>query len=149
MGGEVFLRPDWLLVAERLREGGVGLVIFTNGTRLTTEGIAQLEALQPRTVGTSIDGGRPSVHDTIRGVPGAFHTTVSAIDDLQEAGLRVSVITTVTRRNVYELPAIARLLVGRDIRWQIQCAGGQADLYERTFLYERRVGRTGRSGRLA
>ncbi len=28
-----------------------------------------------------------------------------------------------TRRNLYELPAIARLLIDRDIRWQIQVAG--------------------------
>jgi MoaA/NifB/PqqE/SkfB family radical SAM enzyme len=134
MGGELFLRPDWLAVADRLREGGVRLVIFTNGTLLTSEVIAQLQALQPRTIGTSIDGGRPAVHNAIRGVNGAFTTTLSALDDLQAAGLRVSVITTVTRRNLYELPAIARLLVGRDIRWQIQCAGGGGGRLARTDL---------------
>ncbi len=134
MGGELFLRPDWLAVAERLRRGGVGLVIFTNGTLLNAERIAQLRALAPRTVGTSLDGGSPAVHDAIRGVPGAFERTLAAIADLQTAGQRVSVITTLTRRNVYELPAIARLLIGRDIRWQIQVAGAggerlaQADL---------------------
>jgi radical SAM protein with 4Fe4S-binding SPASM domain len=116
-----------------LRAGEV-TVIFTNGTLLTPRRIEQLQALRPRTVGTSIDGGCASVHDAIRGVPGAFDATLSAIDDLQKAGLRVSVITTITRRNLYELPTIARLLVGRHIRWQIQAAGGggerltQADL---------------------
>lgn len=123
MGGELFLRPDWLAVAERLRRGGVGLVIFTNGTLLNPERIAQLRGLAPRTVGTSLDGGNAAAHDAIRGVPGAFEKTRTALDDLQGAGLRVSVITTLTRRNVYELPAIARLLIGRDIRWQIQVAG--------------------------
>ncbi|MGD2145950.1 MAG: radical SAM protein [Anaerolineae bacterium] len=134
MGGELFLRPDWLSVAQRLREGDVRLVIFTNGTRLTPEVIAQLHALKPRTIGTSIDGGRPSAHDAIRGVTGAFRATLSAIDDLQDAGLRVSVITTLMRRNLYELPSIARLLVGRDIRWQIQCAGGGGGRLARTDL---------------
>lgn len=123
MGGELFLRPDWLAVAERLRRGGAGLVIFTNGTLLNPERIAQLRDLAPRTIGTSLDGGSAAVHDAIRGVPGAFEKTLAAIDDLQAAGLRVSVITTLTRRNLYELPAIARLLIGRDIRWQIQVAG--------------------------
>lgn len=123
MGGELFLRPDWLAAAERLRTGGVGLVIFTNGTLLSPERIAQLRGLAPRTVGTSLDGGSAAVHDAMRGAPGAFERTLAAIADLQAAGLRVSVITTLTRRNVYELPAIARLLVGRDIRWQIQVAG--------------------------
>lgn len=123
MGGELFLRPDWLAVAEGLRSGNVGLVVFTNGTLVTRERIAQLRALSPRTIGTSLDGGSAAVHDAIRGVPGAFERTLAAIDDLQAAGLRVSVITTLTRRNLYELPGIARLLTGRDIRWQIQVAG--------------------------
>ncbi len=69
MGGELFLRADWLAVAERLRSGGVGLVVFTNGTLLTPERIAQLRALAPRTIGTSLDGGSAAVHDAIRGAP--------------------------------------------------------------------------------
>jgi len=100
MGGELFLCPDWLPVAERLRAGGVQLVVFTNGTLLTPERIAQLHELEPRTIGTSLDGGRASAHDAIRGVPGAFDTTLAAIDDLQAAGLLVSIITTITRRNL-------------------------------------------------
>jgi len=79
MGGELFLHSDWLPVAERLRKGGVQLVVFTNGTLLTPERIAQLRALEPRTIGTSLDGGRAAAHDTIRGVPGAFDATLAAI----------------------------------------------------------------------
>ena len=124
MGGELFLHPDWVAVAERLRAGGVQLVVFTNGTLLDAGRIAQLRALEPRTVGTSLDGGCAAVHDDIRGQAGAWERTLAAMDTLQEAGLRVAVITTLTRRNLYELPAIARLLAGRDIRWQVQCAGG-------------------------
>jgi radical SAM protein with 4Fe4S-binding SPASM domain len=134
MGGEVFLRPDWLSVAKRLRAGGVQVVVFTNCTLITPERIARLAALEPRTIGTSIDGGCAAVHDEIRGVPGAFAKTLAAIDDLQAAGLRVGVITTLTRRNLYELPAIARLLMGRDIHWQIQAAGGGGERLARTDL---------------
>jgi radical SAM protein with 4Fe4S-binding SPASM domain len=134
MGGEVFLRPDWLAVAQALRAGGVQVVVFTNCTLITPERIAQLAALEPRTIGTSIDGGCAAVHDEIRGVPGAFAKTLAAIDDLQAAGLRVGVITTLTRRNLYELPAIARLLVGRDIHWQIQAAGAGGERLDRADL---------------
>ena len=134
MGGELFLRPDWLAVAERLREGGVPLVIFTNGTLLTRERIAQLQALEPRTIGTSLDGGNAAVHDGIRGLPGAFGRTLAGAEALQRAGLRVGVITTLTRRNLYELPAIARQLVGRDVRWQIQVAGASGRRLQRADL---------------
>jgi radical SAM protein with 4Fe4S-binding SPASM domain len=134
MGGELFLRPDWLAVAERLREGGVQVVIFTNGTLLTPKRVAQLQALEPRAVGTSLDGGRAAVHDGIRGLPGAFDKTLAAIEDLQAAGLRVGVITTLTRRNLYELLAIARLLAGRDVRWQIQVASAGGERLDRADL---------------
>jgi radical SAM protein with 4Fe4S-binding SPASM domain len=134
MGGELFLRADWLAVAERLRAGGVPVVIFTNGTLLTAERIAQLRALEPRTIGTSLDGGCAAVHDEIRGVPGVFGRTLAGIEALQRAGLRVGVITTLTRRNLYELPAITRLLVGRDIRWQIQVAGAGGGRLQRADL---------------
>jgi radical SAM protein with 4Fe4S-binding SPASM domain len=134
MGGELFLRPDWYAVAERLRAGGVGLVVFTNGTLLDAERIAQLRALEPRTIGTSLDGGCAAVHDDIRGRAGAFARTLAALDTLQAAGLRVAVITTLTRRNLYELPAIARLLAGRGIRWQIQCAGAGGERLARQDL---------------
>jgi radical SAM protein with 4Fe4S-binding SPASM domain len=134
MGGELFLRADWLAVAERLREGGVPVVIFTNGTLLTPERIAQLRALEPRTIGTSLDGGCAAIHDEIRGAPGVFGRTLAGIEALQRAGLRVGVITTLTRRNLYELPAIARLLMGRDIRWQIQVAGAGGGRLQRADL---------------
>jgi radical SAM protein with 4Fe4S-binding SPASM domain len=134
MGGELFLRDDWLAVAERLRSRHVQLVIFTNATLITHERIAQLRALEPRTIGTSLDGGCAAVHDGIRGVSGAFDKTLAAIDDLQAAGLRVSVITTLTRRNLYELPDIVRLLAGRDIRWQIQVASAGGERLARSDL---------------
>ncbi|MBN1485111.1 MAG: radical SAM protein [Chloroflexia bacterium] len=134
MGGELFLRPDWLDVAGRLRQGGVQLVVFTNATLITPERVAQLRELEPRSIGTSIDGGAPEVHDAIRGMPGAFARTWQAIGTLQEAGLRVAVITTLTRRNLYELPAIAGLLRGRDIRWQIQVASAGGERLPRSEL---------------
>jgi radical SAM protein with 4Fe4S-binding SPASM domain len=134
MGGEIFLRSDWLAVARALRAGDVPVVVFTNGTLITPERIAQFAELEPRTIGTSIDGGCAAVHDEIRGVPGAFAKTLAAIDDLQAASLRVGVITTLTRRNLYELPAIARLLAGRDIHWQIQAAGAGGERLARADL---------------
>jgi radical SAM protein with 4Fe4S-binding SPASM domain len=134
MGGELFLRSDWLAVAERLRKGNVQVVIFTNGTLLTPEQVAQLRALEPRAIGTSLDGGCAAVHDSIRGLYGAFERTLTALEDLQAAGLHVGVITTLTRRNLYELPAIARLLANRDIRWQIQIASAGGGRLERADL---------------
>ena len=122
MGGELFLRSDWFAIAERLRAGGVELVIFTNGWLLDAERIAQIRTLEPRTVGLSLDGARADVHDAQRGVAGSFERAWRALESLREAGLPASVITTLTRRNLYDLPALARLLLGQGIHWQVQVA---------------------------
>lgn len=122
MGGELFLRPDWLDIAEQLRSEGVAVVIFTNGWLLDGERVAQLKAIEPRTVGLSVDGASPQVHDAQRGIPGSWDRVWRGADALQEAGLSVSMITTLTRQNLYDLPALARLLLGRGIQWQVQVA---------------------------
>jgi radical SAM protein with 4Fe4S-binding SPASM domain len=147
MGGELFLRPDWLAIAERLRAGGVALVLFTNGWLLDPVGggtparerIAQIRRLAPRTVGLSLDGARSEVHDTQRGVPGAWDRVWRAVDALQGAGVPVSVITTLTRQNLYDLPALARRLRGRGIPWQVQvatCNGERMDRADQLTLLE-------------
>ena len=130
MGGELLLRPDWVQVAQVLRDGGTQVVIFTNATLVTPEHITQMVSLEPRTIGTSLDGGCAAAHDRIRGVPGAFDRTLAAIDRLQEAGLRVGVITTLTRRNLFQLPALARMFAGRGIHWQVQVASAGGDRLE-------------------
>jgi radical SAM protein with 4Fe4S-binding SPASM domain len=137
MGGELFLRPDWLAIAERLRSRGVALVLFSNGwlldpslDRAAAERIAQIRALAPRTVGLSLDGACSAVHDTQRGVPGSWERVWRALEALQRTGLIVSAITTLTRTNLYELPALARLLLGQGVPWQVQvatCNGARMD----------------------
>jgi radical SAM protein with 4Fe4S-binding SPASM domain len=130
MGGELFLRSDWLAIAERLRAGGVGLVLFTNGWLLDRERIAQIKTLMPRTVGLSLDGAGPAIHDGQRGVAGSFERVWLALDRLQDAGVPASIITTLTRHNVYDLPALASLLLGRGVQWQVQvatCNGARMD----------------------
>jgi radical SAM protein with 4Fe4S-binding SPASM domain len=122
MGGELFLRPDWLAIAERLRAGGVALVIFTNGWLLDEERIAQIKSLEPRTVGLSLDGAHAGVHDAQRGMPGSHARVWRALDALREAELPTSVVTTLTHRNLYELPALARQLLARGVQWQVQVA---------------------------
>jgi radical SAM protein with 4Fe4S-binding SPASM domain len=128
MGGELFLRSDWLAIAERLHSEGVELVLFTNGLLLDPkskgagERLAQVRALAPRSVGVSLDGPTAAVHDAQRGARGALERTWRAVDSLSQAGVPVSAITTLTRHNLYHLPALARQLVGHGIRWQVQIA---------------------------
>jgi radical SAM protein with 4Fe4S-binding SPASM domain len=122
MGGELLLRSDWLEIAEQLQHSGIGLVVFTNGFLLDRDRISQLRSLAPRTVGLSLDAASAKVHDGQRGVEGSFDRAWRALGALRENGLPTSVITTLTRHNLYELPALARRLLGQGVQWQIQIA---------------------------
>ena len=113
-GGEVFLRRDlWQLVdaivAHRMR-----FSILTNGTLITDRVMAGLCEPQRRrrlaSIQVSIDGSCAEVHDASRG-QGSFVKALRGLHLLKEAGLPVTVRTTVNRHNVDDLGAIAHLLL--------------------------------------
>jgi radical SAM protein with 4Fe4S-binding SPASM domain len=69
-----------------------------------------------------LDGARPAIHDEQRGLKGSFARVWEALDRLREAGLPASIITTLTRHNLYDLPALAQFILGRGLQWQAQTA---------------------------
>ena len=125
MGGEPLLRPDFFHIARRVRELGMELSVITNGTVQSEEIFAGLKALRPRAVAVSLDAADPALHDRIRGMRGAFAKSSAFIERCLAEGLPVSVITTVHKLNIKELPALRGLLKGRGIAWQVQTAGGE------------------------
>ena len=137
MGGEPLLRKDFFEIAARVRELGMELSVITNGTVPGEEVFARLAALAPRAVAVSLDAADPALHDRIRGVPGAFAKSFAFIERCLKAGLPVSVITTVHKLNLKELPALRDLLKGRGIAWQVQTAGAEGGRFSRDLLLDR------------
>jgi MoaA/NifB/PqqE/SkfB family radical SAM enzyme len=66
-GGEPLLSPDLWPVAERLRGGGVKLMLATNGMLLERYTVAIARLFEE--VYVSLDGGDASTHDDLRGAP--------------------------------------------------------------------------------
>src|SRR5512136_2671169 len=64
-GGEPLVRPDWPVIAERLVQRGVNVVVISNGLALGERVIARLVRLGVKGVSVSLDGDR-TVHDRIR-----------------------------------------------------------------------------------
>jgi radical SAM protein with 4Fe4S-binding SPASM domain len=64
-------------------------------------------------------------------MPSSYARVWRAIDALQEVGVPVSLITTLTRQNLYQLPALARQVLGRGIHWQVQVATGNGARMQR------------------
>ncbi|GLI39993.1 radical SAM protein [Geobacter hydrogenophilus] len=136
MGGEPLLRKDFWQIAGLIRKLGMELSVITNGTIHDPETFARLRELDPRAVAVSLDAATPAVHDHIRGRSGAFRETWDFIRAAGEAGLPVSVITTVHAMNLTELTAMREQLLGKNIAWQIQVAGAEGRRFPRELLLD-------------
>ena len=111
-GGEPFIRRDDLhALMNRIDESEYLAYydILTNGS-LISEFEAQALAEHPRLrrVQVSLEGATAKTNDSIRG-PGSFESTISAIRLLRDAGIVVSIMTTISRFNKSEIPALIDL----------------------------------------
>jgi MoaA/NifB/PqqE/SkfB family radical SAM enzyme len=120
IGGEAYLRDDWLEIARRLVQRGLIVTMTTGGRGLTLEHARAAKEAGLSAVSVSIDG-VGETHDHQRGVPGAFDSALRALDALSAAGLRSSVNTQINRLSMPELEGILELLAAHGARaWQIQ-----------------------------
>jgi len=82
-GGEIGLRSDWLVIAERVKQRRMALSVLTNGTLLTATDIERLAGLRPLAVAVSIYGGSRDAHERVTGVPGSFDLSLATISALR------------------------------------------------------------------
>lgn len=119
-GGEPLIHPDWSRIAAHLRDLGISTKILTNGLTIEPNIIAQMKKVEIAGVGFSLDG-LEATHDYIRGHKGLFHRVTTSISQVLNAGLPLTVITTVNALNINELPSIFELFQSLGVRqWQIQ-----------------------------
>jgi MoaA/NifB/PqqE/SkfB family radical SAM enzyme len=110
-GGEVFLRRDFLDLAEAAVALGLKVNVTTNGTLVDRERAKRLAASGVNSVSISLDGPTASAHDAIRGQAHAFRRSLRTIRRLRAHGgrLRIRVNFVVMRKNFRRLPAMVRL----------------------------------------
>jgi Fe-coproporphyrin III synthase len=104
-GGEPLMRPDLFELIGYAVERGVRTVISTNGTLITTEKAKQIKQHGVSYVGISLDGIGP-VNDKFRGVTGAFERAAEGIRNCQDAGVRIGLRLTLTKKNVQDLESL-------------------------------------------
>ena len=131
LGGELFLRPDWLELARAARDLGLRLVLISNGLLLRDDAtFAALRELAPRIVGISVDGATRESYRALRGVDG-LDRCLAVLERLRDDGHEnVNAVTTFLRANLHEFDAFASLFEGRRLNWQVQLAnkgGGRFD----------------------
>jgi radical SAM protein with 4Fe4S-binding SPASM domain len=139
IGGEAYLRDDWLEIVRALRRRGLQASMTTGGRGLTRERAVAAAAAGLQSASVSLDG-LEETHDRLRGVRGSYRTALSALANLRAAGIRVSVNTQVNRLSMSELPAILDTVIAVGGQaWQVQLtaamgrAADQPDLLPQPF----------------
>jgi len=113
-GGEPTVHPRLVEYAKYAVSKGMRAVISTNGTLITREKARLLKEVGLSYVGISLDG-LEETHDKFRGVKGTFKKVMTAIENCQEAGIKVGLRFTINKRNVKDIPGIFDLLEEKNI----------------------------------
>jgi radical SAM protein with 4Fe4S-binding SPASM domain len=122
LGGEPFLRKDWFDIAQGVKDCGLNVTIISNGLALDENLISELKMIKPYAIGISLDGATAETHDSIRQVKGSFEKCMNGLKLLKGNNIPASVVTTIHKKNIKELPAMRDLLLNKGIAWQIQIA---------------------------
>jgi len=120
IGGEPFLRKDWDILGKEVKDLKMNLSFISNGFIINDKLISKLIELEPCEISLSLDGASEKIHDYIRGAKGSFNRVLKSISLLTKNNLPVSIITAVNKLNYQELPAMVNLLVGKNVKWNIQ-----------------------------
>ena len=109
-GGDPLKREDIYELVEYAATKNVKVAVTPSATPLLTrEAIFKMKAAGVVRLGISLDGSCPEIHDTFRGLPGAYARTIEAIGWAAEAGMPIQVHTTVSRHNANDLDNLVDL----------------------------------------
>jgi len=104
-GGEPLMREDLFELAELAVKLGIRPVISTNGTLITPKVAQKIKETGFGYVGISLDG-IGEINDRFRGVAGAFDAAMRGFRACVDAGQKVGLRLTMTRRNYNDLNSI-------------------------------------------
>lgn len=110
-GGDPLKREDVYQFIEYAKRRGLEPSLTPSATPLLTEdAVCKMKRYGLSRMAVSLDGSKAEIHDIFRGVSGSFDVTVRAIRCAVSEGIPVQVNTTVSRRNLKDLPAMAELM---------------------------------------
>src|SRR6476619_717111 len=95
IGGEAYLRRDWLQIIREVRAQGMDCTMQSGGLNLTEDRIKAAVDAGLQALGISIDG-LSGVHDRLRGVTGSFDAALMALDAIRKHGITSSANTQIT-----------------------------------------------------
>jgi radical SAM protein with 4Fe4S-binding SPASM domain len=134
IGGEAYLREDWVDIIRRIRGHKMICTMTTGGRGLTLERAQAAKDAGLQSVSVSVDGLR-AAHDQLRAVQGSYDSAFQAMANLKAVGIPFSINTQINRRNIREIEALYEILADAGMHsWQVQCttamgrAGDEPDM---------------------
>lgn len=120
IGGEAYLRRDWLEIIREIRNQGMECTMQSGGLHLTEDRIKSAVDAGLQALGISIDGLK-DLHDRLRGVKGSFKAAINALECVKRYGIVGSVNTQITSQVIPQLRQLMNLFIsGGAKNWQIQ-----------------------------
>lgn len=110
-GGEPLMRKDIFEIAQHGTSLGLRMTMAVNGTLMTPEIASRMAETGIRRISISLDGATARVHDDFRAMPGAFEGAMQGIRNAKTAGIEFQINTTITKKNLEEIPKILDLAV--------------------------------------
>jgi radical SAM protein len=108
-GGDPLRRPDIAALVAHGTRIGVPVSLTPSGTAaVTLEKLSALKDAGLARLAVSLDGATPEAHDAFRGVRGSHRHTMRIIERARALGLPLQINTTVCKRTLDDLPALAR-----------------------------------------
>lgn len=105
-GGECTLRKDLPELVKHAHEMVTGII--TNGTRISPELAKQLKENDLDWVQITLESHNGETHDEMQGRVGAYAETILGITACVNAGLSVSINSTLTKKNINDLPDLIK-----------------------------------------
>lgn len=122
IGGEAFLRKDWIEIIERIHQSGIECSMQSGAYNLNEERIIAAKNAGINNIGVSIDG-MPDTHNKIRGRRDSFEHAVNCLELLKKHNITSSVNTVITKRSKNEMNDLLDVLIENNVKnWQIQLA---------------------------
>lgn len=114
-GGDPVLHKDFWRLMDEFKKRKISFTIMGNPFHLTTDVCKKLKESGCVRYQLSLDGTRET-HDWFR-MPGSFDITLKKIKTIKNAGIRAIIMTTVSDKNIDEIPDVIDIVVesGADV----------------------------------
>jgi radical SAM protein with 4Fe4S-binding SPASM domain len=116
-GGEPTLRRELPDLVRYAKDLGMRVNLITNGTLMTDTLAGRLADAGLDSAQVSLEGVTAETHERVTAIPGSFHRTLAAVENLNEVDVLVHTNTTINRDNLHEcsqIPQFVKARLGRD-----------------------------------